>query len=165
MSRMVISDEQCNLANEMRLAGRPWQAIEISLGINWESLRRKMRSRGHEMQGKLGKVPVRKLAAPAHEIRFHVMRLGNRKRVAELYGVGYVTVYQALPLEQVDLYQRGQMVNIGGIMCKKCLICGTARELEHFWANPSAKSGCRETCYFCRVRMAEEKLAEKQAVI
>lgn len=165
MSRVLITAEQRHQAHEMRLAGIPWQKIEIDMEINWESMRRSLRTHGHEMQGKLGKVPVKKLAAPAHEIRFHVMRLGNRKRVAELYGVGYVTVYQALPLEQVDLYQRGQMVNIGGIMCKRCLKCQTARELEHFWANPSAKSGCRETCYFCRVRMAEEKLAEKQAVI
>lgn len=97
--------------------------------------------------------------ATQSELRFHVMRLGNRKRVAEMYGVGYVSVYQALPISDVDLYRRGKMVNIGGILAKKCIMCSTARELQHFWANPSAKSGCRETCYFCRVRMAEEKLS------
>lgn len=158
MGRYLITDEQRNMADEMRKAGRPWQAIEIATGINWESLRRSMKRKGLEMQGKLGKSPVRKLSAPAHEIRFHVMRLGTRKNVAQLYGCGYCAVYQALPIQEVDLYQRGQMVCIGGIMAKKCLSCGTARELEHFWANPSAKSGCRETCQFCRIKQKTEEL-------
>jgi len=158
MSRVIITPEQCRQAHEMRLAGRPWQHVEIVLGVNYESLRRRMRRLGHEMQGKFGRVPrQKKLSAPAHEIRFHVMRLGNRKAVAELYGCGYVSVYQALPLDDVDLYQRGQMVNIGGVLAKKCLACGTARELERFQSNPSAKSGCRETCDVCRLKASMKK--------
>lgn len=160
MSRVLITEDQRSKAHEMRMAGWPWQAIEIELRVNYQSLRKNMRMNGLEMQGKLGKKPaVKKLSAPAHEIRFHVMRLGNRKAVAELYGVGYCSVYQALPVTDVDLYKRGQMVSIGGILAKKCFVCDTARELEHYWSNPSAKSGCRETCEFCRIKKSEQKLA------
>lgn len=155
--RILINDYQRDLAKRMRLAGEPWQEVEIATGVSWESLRRNMRRNGLEMQGKSAKNPVGKLAAPAHEIRFHVMRLGNRKNVAELFGCGYVTVYQALPLQDIDRLSQGQMVAIGGILAKKCLQCGTARELERFWANPSAASGCRETCDVCRTRNKEEK--------
>lgn len=105
------------------------------------------------------------MIAPESELRFHVHRLGSRKAAAKLYGVSYVRYYQDLPTIDFDRYRRGQMVMIGNIAVKKCLACDTARELQHFWSNPSAKSGCRETCYFCRVRMAEEKLAEKAVVI
>lgn len=95
--------------------------------------------------------------ATQSELRFHVMRLGNRKRVAELYGVCYNIVYRDLPVCDIDHYARGQMVMIGGVAAKKCLKCGTARELERFWSNPSAKSGCRETCDVCRLKAGMEK--------
>lgn len=157
MSRTLISQEQRNTAHAMRSAGEPWQEVEIATGVNWESLRKNMKLKGLDMQGRSAKTSTRKLSAPPHEIRFHVMRLGSRQQVAKLYGCGYVSVYQALPLEEIDLYQRGQMINIGGVLCKKCLNCGTARELERFWANPSAKSGCRETCDVCRLKMSQEK--------
>lgn len=157
MSREIITNEHRRTAHEMRTSGKTWAAVEIELGFCRDSLRTNMKRNGLEMQGKLGNVPVGKLSAPAHEIRFHVMRLGTRKNVAELYGCGYVTVYQALPTEDIDLYQRGQMVSIGGIMAKKCLACGTARELEKFWANPSAASGCRETCDSCRMKARQNR--------
>lgn len=157
MSRVLITEQHRKLAHVMRKAGEPWQEVEIATGVSWESLRKNMKLYGMEMQGKSAMNPVGKLAAPSHEIRFHVMRLGSRKNVAKLYGCGYVTVYQALPLQDIDRYNQGQMVNICGIMAKKCLKCGTARELERFWANPSAASGCRETCDSCRLKAAQEK--------
>lgn len=157
MSRVLISAEDRHKAHEMRLAGMPWQKIEIDLGINWESMRRSIREKSKAKEPKPGRKPYgRNLAAPWHELRFHVMRLGTRKKVAQLYGVGMSSMYKAIPVTDTDLYQRGQMVSIGGVLAKKCLKCGTARELEHFWSNPSEKSGCRETCYFCRVREAEQ---------
>lgn len=157
MTRMLITQEQRKTAHAMRIAGEPWQEVEIATGVCWQSLRKNLKLNGLEMQGKGAKNPVGKLAAPSHEIRFHVMRLGNRKNVAQLYGCGYVTVYQALPLQDIDLYARGQMVSIGGILAKKCLKCGTARELERFWSAPSAASGCRETCDSCRIKASQEK--------
>lgn len=95
------------------------------------------------------------MIAPESELRFHVLRLGSRKLAAMLYGVSYVRYYQDLPTNDLDRLRRGQMVMIGGILAKKCLQCGTARELRYFWANPSAKSGCRETCEFCRIKNKE----------
>lgn len=97
------------------------------------------------------------LTASAEELRFHVLRLGSRTRVARMYGVRALQIYNALPVVPFDHYRRGMMVSIGGIMAKKCLSCGTARELERFWANPSAKSGCRETCDVCRQKSNEAK--------
>lgn len=89
------------------------------------------------------------LVASAAELRFHVHRLGSRTRVARLYQVRETAIYEALPVVPFDHYRRGMMVNIGGILAKKCLKCGVARELESFWASNS-KSGCRETCNHCR---------------
>lgn len=97
------------------------------------------------------------MIAPEPELRFHVMRLGSRKLAARLYGVSCDRYYKDLPTTDFDRYRRGEMVMIGNILAKKCLVCGTARELQHYWANPSARSGCRETCEFCR-RKAREAL-------
>lgn len=97
---------------------------------------------------------------PRSELRFHLMRLGKRKDVAKLYGVCAGTIYKYLPVEDIDRYRQGQAINICGILAKKCLKCNVARELEYFWVNPSAKSGCRETCDFCRARQSERLLAE-----
>ena len=97
------------------------------------------------------------MIAPESELRFHVLRLGSRKLAAKLYGVSYVRYYQDLPTSDLDRLRRGQMVMIGGVLAKKCLQCGTARELQYFWSNPSAKSGCRETCEFCRLKNNERK--------
>ena len=97
------------------------------------------------------------MIAPQSELRFHVLRLGSRKAAAKLYGVGYVRYYKELPTTDFDRLRRGQMVMIGGIAAKKCLQCGTARELQYYWSNPSAKSGCRETCEFFRISAQQEK--------
>jgi len=89
------------------------------------------------------------LEATEAELRFHTHRLGSRTRVARLYQVSPIAIYNALPVVPFDHYRRGMMVNIGGIMAKKCKRCGVARELESYWASNS-KSGCRETCNHCR---------------
>lgn len=103
------------------------------------------------------------MIAPEPELRFHVMRLGSRQAAAKLYGVSYVRYYQDLPLADVDRYRRGQMVMIGGVLAKKCLSCQTARELQHFWLHSQSKSGCRETCEFCRVDVSERLYREMAA--
>lgn len=92
---------------------------------------------------------------PIAELQFHAMRLGSRAKSADLYGVSNKTMCLWLPTNDQIKYMAGQMVMVGGILAKKCLKCGTARELQHFWANPSAKSGCRETCNFCRMKEKE----------
>jgi len=95
--------------------------------------------------------------APESELRFHVLRLGSRKAAAKLYGVSFSRYYQDLPITDIDLYRRGQMVMIGGILAKKCKVCETARELQYFMDHAQSRSGCRETCEFCRLRAAEQK--------
>lgn len=86
---------------------------------------------------------------PAPELRFHVNRLGTRRKVAIMLGVRETLIYESLPTIQFDHYRRGMAVNIGGIQAKKCLSCGVARELEHFWSSNN-KSGCRPVCSYCR---------------
>jgi hypothetical protein len=44
------------------------------------------------------------------------------------------------------------MVMIGGILAKKCKVCETARELQYFMDHAQSRSGCRETCEFCRLK-------------
>jgi hypothetical protein len=95
------------------------------------------------------------MIAQQSELRFHVLRLGSRKEAAKLYGVSMVRYYQDLPVTDFDHYRRGQMVMIGSVLAKKCLKCETARELQYFWIHTQSKSGCRETCEFCRIRQSE----------
>lgn len=97
------------------------------------------------------------IIAPQSELRFHVLRLGSRKAAAKLYGVSMARYYQDLPTSDFDLYRRGQMVMIGGVLAKKCKECETARELKYFTIHSQAKSGCRETCEFCRLKALLEK--------
>lgn len=100
------------------------------------------------------------MIAPQSELRFHVLRLGSRKAAAKLFGVSMVRYYQDLPVTDFDHYRRGQMVMIGGVLAKKCLRCETARELQYFWVHSQSKSGCRETCEFCRVAESERLYRE-----
>lgn len=97
------------------------------------------------------------MIAPELELRFHVLRLGSRKDAAKLYGVSVVRYYQDLPTADIDLYRRGQMVMIGGILAKKCKVCETARELQKFGLHSQSLSGCRETCEQCRLTALMEK--------
>jgi len=86
----------------------------------------------------------------AAEWRYEVHLRGSRDAVAKHWRIAQGSVYQALPVIAYDHYRRGMMVNIGGVLAKKCWKCGVARELEHFWGNSASKSGCREMCTFCR---------------
>jgi len=100
------------------------------------------------------------MIAPQSELRFHVLRLGSRKAAAKLYGVSEWSYYRDLPSDHVDHYRRGQMVMVGGVLAKKCLRCETARELQYFMDHSQSKSGCRETCEFCRVAESERLYRE-----
>lgn len=97
------------------------------------------------------------MIAPESELRFHVLRLGSRKDAANLYGVSMVRYYQELPTSDIDLYRRGQMVMIGGVLAKKCKVCETARELQKFGLHSQSLSGCRETCEQCRLTALMKK--------
>ena len=88
-------------------------------------------------------------ASPA-ELRFHMYRLGSRRRVGRLYGVRKDTICELLPVSDIDRFMTGQMVNIGGILAKRCARCGTARELEAYWTDDDRASGCGARCKLCR---------------
>lgn len=68
-----------------------------------------------------------------------------------------VRYYRDLPVTDFDHYRRGQMMMIGGVLAKKCLKCETARELQYFMDHSQSRSGCRETCEFCKIRRSEEE--------
>lgn len=89
------------------------------------------------------------IATPA-ELRFHWYRLGNREGLKKLFKVGTATLAKLMPEDHTDRYMRGQMVNISGILAKKCVSCGTAREAEQFYIDNARASGCRATCQKCR---------------
>lgn len=89
------------------------------------------------------------IATPA-ELRFHWYRLRNRVSLARMFRIGLNTLSSLMPEDDTDRYMRGQMVKISGILVKKCLCCGTAREVEQFYADNARASGCRATCQKCR---------------
>jgi hypothetical protein len=95
------------------------------------------------------------LSATESELQFHMYRLGSRRRVAALYGVRRSTVAAALPVTDVDRFMSGRMVSIGGILAKRCNLCGTARELESYWADGDRASGCGAWCKSCRTKRSK----------
>ena len=88
-------------------------------------------------------------ASPA-EMRFHWYRIGNRQGLAKLLGTSTDILTRAFPEDDTDRYMRGQMVNIGGILAKKCPYCGTARQVESFYIDNARASGVRAKCQVCR---------------
>lgn len=86
---------------------------------------------------------------PEAELRFHFYRLGSRDNVARLYDVHPKCVFRELPLRDIDTLLRREMVNIGGILAKRCRACGVTRELEHYLSDKS-RSGCGPDCDSCR---------------
>lgn len=121
--------------------GASWESVAETLGV----------SRRWLADWRNKTCTSRAIANPA-ELRFHVLRLGSRRRVASLYGVSHGAVYSALPVTDFDRYLRGMAVIIGGVLVKRCADCLVARKLEDYWANSSNKSGCRQTCSHCRNR-------------
>jgi hypothetical protein len=86
------------------------------------------------------------------ELQFHMYRLGSRCRVARLYQMRTSKLYAIFPVTDVDRFMSGQMVDIGGILAKRCSLCGTARELESFRSDNDRASGCGAWCKPCRLK-------------
>lgn len=84
------------------------------------------------------------------ELRFHWYRLGNRVSIARLFRRGLTELSRVFPEDDTDRYMRGQMVNISGILAKRCVRCCTASEIEQFEIDNDRASGCRSTCQKCR---------------
>lgn len=89
------------------------------------------------------------------ELQFHMYRLGARRRVAALYGVRKDTLCERFPVTDVDRFMSGQMISIGGILAKRCNLCGTARELESYWTDDDRASGCGAWCKLCRTKRSK----------
>jgi hypothetical protein len=96
------------------------------------------------------------LEATKSELQFHMYRLGSRRHVALLYGVRRSTVAAALPVTDVDRFMSGRMISIGGILAKRCNLCGTARELESYWTDDDRASGCGAWCRGCRMKRSRQ---------
>ena len=84
------------------------------------------------------------------ELQFHWMRLGNRPAVAKLFGFSKDRMATLLVETDQQRYMRGQMVNVGGILAKRCAVCMTARELDRYYIDEDRASGCRSMCDICR---------------
>lgn len=128
-------------ATHMHACGGSWESVAATLGVT-----------RHWLDYWRNKTSTPRAVATRAELRFHTLRLGSRCRVARLYGVSPGAVYSALPVTDFDRYLRGMAVVIGGVLVKRCADCLVARKLEDYWANPSSKSGCRQTCSHCRKR-------------
>lgn len=85
----------------------------------------------------------------AHEMQYHMYRLGNRSQVAQLYGISKETLRAVYPVSEIDKYMSGQLINIGGLLVRKCIVCNTAREIDRFPSKATNLSGCGNTCHDC----------------
>lgn len=86
---------------------------------------------------------------PAHEMQFHMYRLGKREHVAQLYGIGTRKLRKVYPISEIDQYNMGNLIIIGGILARKCYSCGTARELDRFHSKSTTSTGCGSNCIDC----------------
>lgn len=102
----------------------------------------------------------------AHEMQYHMYRLGNRSQVAQLYGISKETLRYVYPVSVIDKYRAGQLIEIGGLLARLCSACGTARELDRFHSKATTLSGCGNTCDSCRTtqRRSEKLHAQYLAV-
>lgn len=87
---------------------------------------------------------------PKEQLRYHLHRLGTRRRVASLFGAKLGRVCAALPVEDIDRLHAGQLVQIGRILAKRCCGCGVTREVAQFKERQGTKSGCGGLCKHCR---------------
>jgi len=72
----------------------------------------------------------------------------SRTRIARRQHVRAETIYQALPVTDLDKMRAGQAVSIGGILAKRCRVCGVTKMLEKFYVDDTA-SGCGPNCLSC----------------
>lgn len=86
----------------------------------------------------------------ASEVQFHVLRLGNRQDVATLFRVNKDTLRKVSQRSDMERYMAGELVDIGGLLVRKCIACHTARTIDEFVSKSPNKSGCGNTCYRCR---------------
>ena len=86
----------------------------------------------------------------AAELEFHWMRLRDRVALSRLFRVSVAKITRALPVSDTQRFMRGQMVNVGGILAKRCAVCMTARELDRYYTDEDRASGCRAVCDICR---------------
>lgn len=77
--------------------------------------------------------------------------LGSRARVAKTIGAATRVMLREYPIDHVDDMQNGRMVNIGGILAKRCSRCEVTRELAHFYSDSTSASGCSAECMICGV--------------
>lgn len=83
------------------------------------------------------------------QLRYHWYILGSREALKKHFKVSSRVLTRILPEDDTDKYLRGQMVQIGRILCKRCPACGIARELDKFDSDDYRASGCRSICEEC----------------
>lgn len=86
----------------------------------------------------------------AHEVQFHLQRLGRRDHVAQLLGVSKDTLRAISPRSELERYQAGELVTIGEHLARKCIGCETARPIDDFVSKSPNNSGCGNLCKQCR---------------
>lgn len=89
------------------------------------------------------------MSSLTHELQYHVKRLGRRSLVAKLYGISKETLRDVCPRTDVERFNAGELIIVGQFLVRKCIACGTAREIEKFQSKSSNLSGCGNTCHDC----------------
>lgn len=87
---------------------------------------------------------------PLASLRFHARRAGSVAILCEAIGISQTGYYKQVPRLDVDLLHLGEMVNIGGILAKRCSHCEVTKELAAYGELNSTKSGASPCCVECR---------------
>lgn len=90
------------------------------------------------------------------EMRFHKMRAGGWLALCEGMGITSGTLQRMMINRDVDRLHNGGMVNIGGILAKRCVKCEVTRQLDSFQNDRDKKSGVGGHCNICRGVFTDE---------
>ena len=84
------------------------------------------------------------------QVRFHAKRAGSIKQLCKHLGIKVVGLYKTFPPRDIDKLERFEMVNIGGVLTKKCPTCEVTWPLDQFRMNNGTKSGVSGSCESCK---------------
>lgn len=85
------------------------------------------------------------------QFRFHIMRAGSWELFEKYIGVPHGKTRKFKKVRDIDSLQNGRMVNIGGILVKRCPNCEVAWPLNKYHAQNLNASGVAGRCESCRI--------------
>lgn len=79
----------------------------------------------------------------------HMLDGATREQAAAACGISSRSAFRHAPVTDRDRLHAGMMVNIGGILARRCAQCEVTKRLDDFPPRSSNASGCGSTCLRC----------------